>query len=80
MSVMTWIAYGEAPDRTQLEGPRFALCVWLAILELAKGASKWQGTRSRLAEVASALLPPDRFAERHSARTATVAPRAGFSP
>ena len=69
MSVVTWITYEEASlIARSSKRPRFALCMWLALLELAEGGSEWQGSRSRLAEVASALLPPDRFAERHAAR------------
>jgi len=39
---------------------------------LAEGKSEWQGSRSRLTEVALALLPPDRFAKRHAARIARM--------
>ena len=76
MSVMTWITYEEASlIARSSKRPRFALCVWLALLELAEGETEWQGSRSRLAEVALALLPPDRFAKRHAARILTRSKR-----
>lgn len=63
---------GGLPRSRSSKRPRFALCVWLALIELAKGGCEWRGSRGRLAEVASALLPPDRFAERHAARIARM--------
>ena len=73
VSCMTGIAYEEASlIARSSKRPRFALCVWLALLELADGGSEWRGTRGELAEVISALLPPDRFAGRHAARIARL--------
>jgi len=44
MSVMTWITYEEANlIARSSKRPRFALCVWLALLELAEGETEWQG-------------------------------------
>src|SRR4051812_29117744 len=84
MSLMTWITCEEASlIARSSKRPRFALCVWLAILELAEGGSEWQGSRIELAKVASALLPPDRFPERRAtriARLSTAIEHAASSP
>ena len=44
MSIMTWITYEEASliSRSS-KRPRFALCVWLALLELAEGEIRVAG-------------------------------------
>src|SRR4051794_17886945 len=71
MSLMTWITHEEVSlIARSSKRPRFALCVWLALLKLAEGGSEWQGSRGRVGEVASELLPPDRFAVRLAARIA----------
>lgn len=52
--------------------PRFALCTWLALLDLAGESEQWAGERNELAAHVEALLPPGRYEARAAARTERV--------
>ena len=52
--------------------PRFALCTWLALLDLSGPGGQWIGARDELADNVQALLPPGRYEERNRARAKRV--------
>lgn len=52
--------------------PRFALCTWLSLLDLAGESGQWNGDRNELAAHVHALLPPGRYEARAAARAERV--------
>lgn len=52
--------------------PRFALCTWLALIDLAGEAGQWTGDRNELAAHVEVLLPPGRYEARTAARAERI--------
>lgn len=69
MSPMTQIHLSEVETISRhSKRPRFALCTWLALLDMAEGKDTWEGPRGELTREVEALLPPGRYEERTAAR------------
>lgn len=74
MSFMTQINLSEVETISRhSKRPRFALCTWLALLDMAEGKDTWEGPRAELTREVEALLPPGRYEERTAARKVRLA-------
>lgn len=74
MSPMTQINLSEVETISRhSKRPRFALCTWLALLDMAEGKDTWEGPRAELTREVEALLPPGRYEERSAARKVRLA-------
>lgn len=73
MSLMTQINLAEVERISATsKRPRFALCTWLALLDLVGDSEAWNGERNELAAHVEALLPPGRYEARAAARIERV--------